>query len=186
VKELHVNGIAIATTTLAPPRRSLAADVAGVLLASAALAVSARIKFPLLPVPVTAQTLAVLLAGALLGPRRGTLSVLNYLAIGAMGAPVFAMGAGLPYMMGPTGGYLVGFIPAAWLAGVLVPRWANRPGGLLAALAIPTAVIFAFGLAWLSVFVPTSRLLMAGLIPFLPGAVLKIAVAALVIRVHRQ
>ena len=181
-----MNGIAIAPTTIAPPRRGLASDVAGVLLATAALAVSARIALPLFPVPVTAQTLAVLLVGALLGPRLGTLSVLNYLAIGAMGAPVFAMGSGLLYMAGPTGGYLIGFIPAAWLAGVLVPRWSERPGGLAAALAIPTAVIFAFGLAWLSVFVPTGKLLMAGLVPFLPGAVLKIAAAALVIRLHRR
>lgn len=182
-----MNGIAATTlTTITTPRRSLASDAVGVLLGVAALAVSARVSIPIWPVPVTGQTLAVLLVGALLGPRRGLLSVSSYLAAGAMGAPVFAVGAGLAYMAGPTGGYLIGFLPAAALAGILTQRWGDRRAGLAAALTIPTAVILIFGLAWLWMFVPTSELLMEGLIPFLPGEVLKIAAAGLVIRMLRR
>jgi biotin transport system substrate-specific component len=92
------------------------------------LALLAQIQVPLQPVPVTGQTFGVLLVGALLGSRRGALSMLTYLSLGAAGLPVFAgLGAGASHFAGPTGGYLVGFVMAAWLVGRLAERgWDRR------------------------------------------------------------
>src|SRR5439155_20993955 len=83
------------------------------------IALSARMSLPIpaTPVPANLQTLSVLLAGGLLGPWGGLAAVAAYLGTGIAGAPVFAMGGGAAYMLGPTGGYLAGFLPAAWLAG---------------------------------------------------------------------
>ncbi len=119
----------------------------------------------------------------LLGPKRGPAAVGAYLAEGAAGLPVFAGGAGsLVYMAGPTGGYLVGFLPAVWVVGVLARRgWDRRLLSAAAAMGLGTAVIFACGLAWLWAwmgFAPVEALLTAGLIPFLPGAAVKIVAAA--------
>jgi len=151
------------------------------LAGAVALALSARISLPLVPVPVSAQTLAVLLVGALLGPTRGTLSVLSYLCAGAAGLPVFS---GNPAY---TGGYLLGFAPAAWLAGVLIQRgWGRRAATLLLALLIADAVIFAFGLGWLAALPRTKGVLAAGLVRFLPGEAVKITIAALVIAPLRK
>jgi biotin transport system substrate-specific component len=152
------------------------------LAASMFLALTARISVPLpfTPVPVTGQTLGVLLTGALYGPRRGAAAVLLYLAEGLAGAPVFAGGrAGLPVLLGPTGGYLAGFVPAAAVAGWLgTPRrpvWL-RFGGILLA----TAVVYAVGVPWLAVVTgsPMPVAIANGLLPFLPGDTLKAAIAA--------
>ncbi len=150
--------------------------------AVAAMALSARMNLPLIPVPITAQTLAVLLIGVLLGPTRGTLSMLIYLAVGVAGSPVFAAGGGVAYLSSPTWGYLVGFVPAVWLVGTLIGRGDRfRPLATAATFTLATVVIFAVGLAWLSLYVPSpTKLLMVGLVPFLPGAALKIAIACLV------
>jgi len=163
-------------------------EVLRILAGVALLTVSARIALPAQPVPITAQTLAVMLLGALLGPQRGTLSVLTYLAVGAAGVPVFAGGGGLPYMLGPTGGYLIGFVPAAWLAGAIIGRSRTfSPVATALAFTLSTAVIFAFGLAWLRTYVPSPReLLTVGLVPFLPGAAVKITVACLVVARMRR
>ena len=176
----------IAAQTL--PGRTLSrrrlADVAAVLAGAAALAASARpIPLPWTPVPITAQTLLVLLIGALLGPRRGALSVLAYLAAGAGGLPIFAYGGGPAYLFGPTGGYLLGFVPAAHLTGALIERgWGRNYPSRLLALLVADAVVFAFGLAWLALYVPLGALPLAGLLPFLPGEAIKILLAAVVLQ----
>ena len=158
-----------------------------VLLGTLALAASARLALPLAPVPVTGQTLAVLLVGVLLGRRDGTVSVLSYLAAGAAGLPVFTAGGGLAYLLGPTGGYLLGFLPAVWLAGELAERgWTARPGSCLLLMALSLGAVFACGLAWLSLYVPAGRLLGAGLLPFLPGEALKMVLAALIVCRRRR
>ena len=177
----------VATDKATNSRRAAGVETLYVFVGVFALAISARISVPFWPVPLTAQTLAVLLVGAMLGPARGALAVVTYLAAGAAGLPVFAAGGGVAYFAGPTAGYLVGFIPAAWLAGTLVPRWKGRIGGLAAALTLATGAIFLFGLGWLSLFLGIGReLFMAGLVPFLPGAGLKIALAGLAIRALRR
>src|ERR687893_2110175 len=115
---------------LLPRRRSLVFDAVLVVAFSAFVALMAQVAIPLWPVPLTLQTLAVLLTGAALGSRRGTLALLVYLAEGAVGLPVFAGGAsGVAYMLGPTFGYLVGFVLAAGLVGWLAERgWDRRLG----------------------------------------------------------
>jgi len=146
------------------------------------LVLSAYVSFslPFSPVPITGQTLGVLLIAMALGSTRGTAVVAAYLLEGLAGFPVFAGGSGGAHVfMGATGGYLVGFAFAAFAVGWLADRgWSQSLGRTVAAMALGTGVIFAAGLSQLALFVPTSALLTSGLWPFLPGAVLKIAAAS--------
>ncbi len=161
-----------------------------VLGASWALAVSAQVAvvLPFSPVPVTAQTFAVLLLAALLGPSRGAAAVMLYIMEGLAGWPVFAGGAaGLPHLLGPTGGYLMGFIGAAAVVGALAQRgWDRSLLSALAAMTLGTAIIFLCGLAGLAIYLDEGDLLALGLVPFLPGAALKIILAALVLSMGRR
>lgn len=149
------------------------------------IAVSAQIFVPLAftPVPVTLQTLTVLLAGVLLGSRRGAAAALTYVAGGALGLPLFAAGgAGLARLAGPTGGYLLGFIAAAFVTGWLAERGLDRQVlTMVLAMLAGTAVIYACGLPWLALYVGADKVLALGLLPFIPGAALKILVAAAVL-----
>jgi biotin transport system substrate-specific component len=136
------------------------------------------------PVPWTGQTFAVLMVGALLGSRRGTLCVLTYLLEGLAGFPVFSHGrAGLAVFFGPTGGYLIGFVLAAYLVGRLAERgWDRRPATTILAMALGNAVLYSCGLAWLACLVhlfgqSLGSVLAIGLYPFLPGEIVKIALA---------
>jgi biotin transport system substrate-specific component len=138
------------------------------------------------PVPMTGQTFAVLMVAALLGPRRGALCVLTYLAEGLLGLPVFAQGkAGPAALFGPTGGYLVGFVGAAYLVGALAQRgWDRRSTTAIGMMVLGDAVLYACGLAWLWCLVqllaqPLSGkgVLAVGLYPFLAGEGVKIALA---------
>ena len=140
------------------------------------------------PVPITGQTFAVLMAGTFLGSRRGVLCVLAYLAEGAAGLPVFAHGrAGIAVLFGPTGGYLIGFIAAAYLVGTLAERgWDPRAGTTIRAMILGNLVLYAGGLAWLVCLTHLfgkslgdgSGILAIGLYPFLAGDILKIVLAA--------
>jgi biotin transport system substrate-specific component len=147
-----------------------------------ALAAQVAIRLPFSPVPVTGQTLAVLLVGALLGSRRGALSLLAYLLEGLAGLPVFAAGAsGFAYAMGPTGGYLVGFVAAAFVVGWLAERgWDRRLITAVVAMVVGNVAIYACGLPWLSTFVGKQAPAL-GLAPFVTGDVLKLVLAAIVL-----
>lgn len=148
------------------------------LLGVALLTVSARVQIPFWPVPMTLQTLAVLMIGAACGARLAAGTVLSYLALGAAGLPVFAGGAGLAYMAGPTGGYLFGFLAAAWIVGHLADRgWGRTVPSALAALLIGEIAMFAPGVAWLAGLVGFDNAVAAGLAPFMPAEALKIALA---------
>lgn len=157
-------------------------DVALIVGGSLVVGLSAQIALPLAfsPVPITGQTLAVLLVGALMGRVRGGVVMLLYLAEGVAGLPVFAGGgAGAAHLLGPTGGYLVGFVAAATVTGYLAERgWDRRFGTTLAAMLLGTVAIYAVGLTWLGLFTGTENLLAMGLYPFVPGAIVKIIVAA--------
>jgi len=148
-------------------------------------AVCAQIAFYVGPVPVTGQTFAVLLAGAVLGSRRGALSQLTYLVVGAAGIPFwFAPGPtlGLARILGPSGGYLIGFVAVAFVVGLLAERgWDRRVLSAALAMAAGEVVLYIFGLAQLALFVPSQALLAAGLYPFIAGDLLKLALAALVL-----
>jgi len=162
-------------------RRAWAYDLACVLGGSLFIALCARIAvwLPFSPVPVTGQTLAVLLVGAALGSRRGPLSVMAYLAEGALGGPVFAGGAaGAAYLAGPTGGYLFGFVAAAFVIGRLAERgWDRRAPTTVLMMCAGLAIIYACGLARLAGFVGLDRALSLGLVPFLAGDAVKLACA---------
>jgi len=152
------------------------------LFATAVLAISAQIAFaiPFSPVPVTGQTFIVLLVGAVFGPVRGGAVILMYLAEGFSGLPVFANGGfGPAYLVGPTGGYLISFVPAAVIVGYLAERgWDRRLVTTFAAMALGTAIILLGGASWLFLTTQRSDILAIALYPFLPGAVIKIAAAA--------
>lgn len=158
---------------------------------SLVLALTAQVAVPLpwSPVPVTGQTFGVLLIGAALGSRLGLATVVAYLAEGAMGLPVFAPGGapGLARFAGPTAGYLAGFALAAFVVGWLAERgWDRRPDRTVVAMVLGLAVIYAAGLLGLARFLPADRLLDAGLLPFLPGEALKVALAAVLLPAARR
>jgi biotin transporter BioY len=167
-------------------KRGLLIDIALVLGFACLTAASAQISFWIGPVPITGQTLAVLLSGAILGSSRGAMSQLTYLAIGATGIPFwFAAGGppGIARLAGPTGGYLLGFVAAAFVTGWLAEKGQDRRiwTAMLAMLA-GNAVIYLFGLPWLAHFVPRDSILKLGLYPFIPGDLIKIAIASLTLR----
>lgn len=159
--------------------RSLARDAMIALAATGLLAISAKIQVPFYPVPMTMQSLVVLVIGAAFGWRLGAATLALYLAEGAMGLPVFAQGGGLAYMMGPTGGYLAGFVAAAALTGYLAQRgWTNSVLGALAAMTIGHAVIFLFGFGWLASLIGASKAYLGGVAPFYAATLFKTLLGA--------
>jgi biotin transport system substrate-specific component len=153
---------------------------AGVLL----LTLSAKLQIPLWPVPMTMQTYVVLVIAMAYGTRLGVATVIAYTLAGALGLPVFAgtpeKGIGLPYMLGPTGGYLLGFVLSTWAMGALAQRgWDRTLPRCLLAMTIGHALILACGVAWLSVSVGIERAVAVGLAPFVLATVLKTVLAGL-------
>lgn len=134
------------------------------------------------PVPMTLQTLGVMLIGLTFGFRLAVASVAAYLGQGAMGLPVFAgFAGGAAHLTGPTGGYLMGFLIGAALIGALADKGATRTWvGTLAALTAGLAVVFAFGLLWLGQFTGYDKAVELGLTPFIAGDVIKLVLAALI------
>jgi biotin transport system substrate-specific component len=163
---------------------SLPVTVAIVLAGTLLLTLSAKISVPFFPVPLTFQTFAVLFLGFALGTRLASLTVLAYLAEGAVGMPVFAgtpdRGMGLAYMFGPTGGYLLGFLLAAILTGALAERgWDRTWPSTAAAGVLGLLAIYLPGVIWLGSIVGWDQPVLAwGLWPFLPGETLKMALLA--------
>ena len=141
------------------------------------------INLPFSPVPITGQTFGVLLIAMTLGKVRGTAVVGAYLFEGACGPPVFAGGStGLIKFMGPTGGYLIGFVPAVYLVGYLSERgWTNSFTSAFLTMIIGTLIIFIFGISWLAVTAGFGTALSIGLYPYIPGAVIKIILATVTV-----
>lgn len=162
------------------PRGGLLTAAAAAVLGSALLAVSAKVQVPFWPVPMTMQSMVVILLGMAYGSRLAAATVLLYLAEGLAGLPVFAgAGAGPAYMAGPTAGYLVGFVLAAGFTGWLAERgWDRTPVKALAALALGHALLFVPGVAWLTVLFGFDRALAVGLVPFWAATLLKTALGA--------
>lgn len=166
--------------------RSLLMDAVLVLAGVALTTIFAQVAVPLWPVPVTGQTLAVLLIGASLGAARGAISLALYAAIGAAGLPIFSdQASGLGVLMGPTGGYILGFIASAALVGWLSEReWDRKLRKAAATFAAGTLVTFAIGVPWLAVYLGSvgapndlGTVLNGGLWPFLIGGAVKAAIA---------
>ena len=142
-----------------------------------------KVLLPFSPVPVTGQTFAVLMIGALLGARRGCLAVLAYIIEGAAGLPVFALGAGPAVLFGPTGGYLFGFIPAVYITGRLAEiGWDRRIGSTVLAMIFGNLAIYTSGLFWLGCLTGFNKMVLAvGLYPFIVGDLVKIILAAILL-----
>ena len=170
---------------LAHRLRGLGKDLVLLFIAATGIALFARLAVPLpfSPVPVTGQTLAVLVTGGLLGSVRGVLAIALYLLAGSLGLPVFADGeSGIDRLSGPTGGYLAGFAAAAGLAGWLPANgWRQPKLRLFAAMLLAHAAIFVCGVAWLARFIGLGAAVTKGLVPFLLGALIKSALAALIL-----
>ena len=168
-----------------PTSRLTTMDVVAVVAGSLLLTLSAKVQVPFYPVPMTMQTLVVIGLGLALGPVRGAAAVALYLLQGALGLPVFAgtpeKGIGLAYMMGPTGGYLLGYLPAALLAGWLAERgWDRNVFSAMAAALLAGAVIYLPGLLWLGSVIGFDKPILAfGLYPFILGDITKAMLAAL-------
>lgn len=174
-------------TSFSPLRietRSLLWQGMAIVAASLLLTLASRISVPMIPVPITMQTFAVTLIGALYGWRLGAISVLAWLGQGALGLPVFASGGGLAYFAGPTAGYLLAFPLAAALTGWLAERGWNghRPWLAFAAMLAANLLCLVIGAAWLAAFVGVERAIHAGVAPFLIGAALKSALGAMALR----
>lgn len=181
-------------TTLAPtiysrtfPRISeRMRDITLILLGSWLVAVFAQVEIPLpfSPVPITGQTFAVLLVGAMLGSKRGAATMLAYIFQGLAGLPFFAGGAsGVGILTGATAGYLAGFIVAAYIVGLLAERGLERSFKTsIVPFLVGTVIIYAFGVAWLSIVVGSfAKALEFGLLPFVIGDAIKLFVAAAIL-----
>lgn len=167
--------------------RTIALDLVLVAAGAALTSIAAQIAIPLWPVPITMQTLAVLLVGVSLGALRGALSMVLYAVLGIVGLPVFSdASSGFSVIAGPTGGYIVGFIFAAAFTGWLAQReWDRKVLRSILAFLGGTVVVFAFGLPWLAYALGTfgvpndlNSVLQAGLYPFIVGGVVKALLAA--------
>lgn len=157
-------------------------------LFAALTAVGAFLAIPIGPVPIVLQNMFVYLAGLMLGGRWGLASVGVYLLAGACGLPVFAGGlGGIGRFIGPTGGYLVGYLPAVFLIGKISQRAKQRMLSDVLAMICGTLVLYTFGVSWLKIItaMPASKALALGLYPFLIGDALKIVAAAVIARALR-
>lgn len=174
---------AVISARLVPRTRVSALVLVVGFAALTALLAQVRVPLGFTPVPITGQTLAVLLSGAALGSRLGAASQTLYVAAGAVGLPVYTgAGSGWEHLTGTTGGYLLGFIAAAFVVGRLAERRQDRA----VATAIPafltgTVVVYAFGVTWLawSLGVDATRAMELGLVPFVVGDVLKALLAGM-------
>lgn len=164
------------------PKSQLLHKAVVVGLGVALLTLASKVQVPFWPVPMTLQVLAVLMIGATAGARLGGATVLAWLGLGALGAPVFATGAGLAYMVGPTGGYLAGFLAAAVVVGYLADKGHGRTiGSALLMLLAGVVITYALGLGWLAGIIGAEKAITAGLMPFIPAEVLKVALGTAIL-----
>ena len=163
--------------------RGLLWRIGAVVLGSWIIALAARVNVPMVPVPMSMQSFAVLLIAAMAGRNLAAQTVLAYLAQGAAGLPMFASGAGLAYLAGPTGGYLFGFLAAALVVGALSDRgWNRSPLMLGLSVLAGHAAIFVLGVGWLATITGSLQTAVAsGFMPFVPGLVVKTALVVAVL-----
>jgi biotin transport system substrate-specific component len=157
-------------------------------LFAALTAVGAYLFIPIGPVPIVLQNMFVFLAGLLLGSRWGLASVAVYLLAGLCGLPVFAGGTGgIGRFLGPTGGFLLGYLPAVFLVGSIAERGGGRIAWDVVAMVVGSAALYACGATWLKVVTAMTfaKAAAVGILPFLPGDALKIAAAALIAQAVR-
>lgn len=195
---MNTHSSPVLAQTFATETNQLTKNIILAILGSIAIWISAKIQVPFYPVPMTMQVFVILAIGAAYGSKLGLATVLLYLAEGAAGMPVFAgtpeKGIGLAYMMGPTGGYLIGFALGAYVTGLLAERgWDRNFLSTAVAMLIGLAIVYVFGVAWLAA--PISAIaamggssfagiglegaVTHGFMPFVIGDLVKVALAAL-------
>jgi len=176
------NASATLLGNIAPAAPRALRAVLAVLGGAAVIALAARIQVPMWPVPMTMQTFAVILIAMAFGARMGVGAVAMYLAQGAAGLPVFAAGGGIAYLVGPTAGYLWGFLLVAAVVGWLADRGLTRHfAGALGLALLGSVLVYATGAGWLATFAGFEAALASGVLPFLPGDVVKSVLAALLL-----
>jgi biotin transport system substrate-specific component len=179
----------ILTKVIKLDRSTVLKETAVIFAGFVTLAFLARISLPLpfTPIFITGSTLGVYLIGAVLGARRGAIAVTVYLIAGGLGLPIFS-GArfGFTFLAGITGGYILGYVFSAAFIGYFFDKGLNSFFKRVIVLAGGSAVIFAFGLIWLSFYVPAEKVLLYGLYPFIPGEVFKICFAASLVKPARK
>ncbi len=160
-------------------------DIILVIFCSFLIAFSSRIVIPLpfTPVPITMQTFSVLLTGSILGSRKGLISVIVFILSGIAGLPVFASGnSGILYLSGPTGGYIFGFILAAYFTGFFSEKkWDRKMNTTLLSMLIGNILIYIPGLIWLAKFTGFKYVLKMGFYPFIIGDIIKILFAIILL-----
>jgi biotin transporter BioY len=178
--QAHPLALADAALPMSAANTRLVRDVALVVGFALFTALMARVSIPLgfTPVPITGQTLAVMLTGAMLGSRRGAAAMTVYLIAGSW-LPFYAGGGSGPVWDLASGGYIIGFIPAAFIVGYLAERGWDRSVWIVVAMLAGNVVLYIPGLIQLSFFVPEGKVLELGLYPFIPGDLIKICVASL-------
>ncbi len=158
-------------------------------LFAALIAAGAFIAIPIGPVPIVLQNLFVLLAGLILGPRWGLASVGLYLLMGACGFPVFAGGTGgMGRLLGPTGGYLLGYIPAVLVTGLISERLGRTRFADAAAMVAGSLIVYGAGVPWLkfATNMAWNKAVLAGMVPFIPGDLLKITAGVFAAEIIRK
>ncbi|MBD3208694.1 MAG: biotin transporter BioY [Candidatus Nealsonbacteria bacterium] len=161
---------------------SIARDAALIITFALLTGISAHIKIELGPVPITLQTLVVMISPVLLGKERGFLSQAVYLLGGLWGLPWFSRGGGVSYIISPTFGYLLGFIPASFFIGSWIEKQkTTKIKNIILIMGVGNLIIYITGLVWLTNFVPASALLEIGLYPFLAGDLIKLVSASMII-----
>lgn len=145
------------------------------------------IPLPFTPVPISMQPHVVLFLAAFLGSKRGVLATISFVAQGAIGMPVFAGGkAGVLALSGPTGGYILGYIAAAFVVGYLVENLKGKKlSSVFFSMAVGNLVIYLFGMAWLSTFVGINKAFVLGVLPFILGDLFKLVLTAKAFKARR-
>jgi len=150
-------------------------------------AISAKFKIEIGPVPITLQTLVVLLSGAFLGAKKGATSQVFYLLGGVAGFPWFSRGGGIPYLFSPTLGYIMGFIFAAYLVGFLTEKGGGKDiKSAVLVMLIGNIVIYIPALIWLLNFFDPQKTLLVGLYPFIIGDLAKLILAGLILAKNQK
>lgn len=179
------SALAPAFSPLRLSERSVAVKICAVIFGTALMTASSYVSVPMIPVPMTMQTLAATLIGALYGWRLGALTIAVWLVQGALGMPVFSNGAGgVAHLVGRTGGYLFAFPIAAAVTGFLAERGWNGDRVVLAFLAMLTgnALCLAIGGAWLATLIGAEKAFWFGVAPFVLGAIVKSALGAAILK----
>lgn len=183
---MEANGGTVKTRS----RYFTAKNMAMIAVMTAVMCILGPLSIPVGPVPISLTNFAIFLALYAVGTKRGTLAFIIYLILGCIGLPVFSsFTAGPVHIVGPTGGYLIGFIPMAIIAGIFIDRWYNKRAVCIAGMVISTAVVYFIGTVWLAVqaHMSVQAALAAGVLPFIIEDFIKIVLVSFIgLAIRRQ